>query len=1052
MARGGEGRKSPDDPQEKALWDAFQKFDANGNGRIEAEEFFKLMKSLGSFSAKEIARLFSEADTDGSGGVDWREFLKWICSGKATKDMSSSAAKSFTRLLQSEAHDEASFVEEAAVSHAVTTYLKAAHQERTEAEEHNAKSRQRNKMKKVAQQKEGSKSSTTGVDDMEVGENYKGLRLATPITYESAEALMKHYLVNGESNPLHPKYVAHITTEFTNAYRLKHPKPVVHTDTPPAGRLTIVGDTHGQLADVLHILNQLGPPSATNRYLINGDIADRGRQAVEIFMIFFAFFLADPECLIIHRGNHENEDMNALDLDSGGGFGDEVLTKYGPMAYRRFVSAFKVLSLCSVVQKEIFVVHGGLTRVKSLSIDYINSIEHFECTAPHPMATNVKDQLFSDLLWSDPTPAQGKFKSERGIGIKFGPDMTMKFCMQNRLRFIVRSHQVPEDGRGYCKQHDGRCVTVFSASNYCGNGGNYGAVLVLASAHFPKYEIYEHYAVSLEELAKSLGHDGSAENAILKASLADSKPDQEACSAARWVKEMERMTIAIIEKKPQIWAHIVDMSMARHQTLEDFEELMCEFVEGGHPWAQAAKMWGIIDEDGTVDIGRVLARWLVSIESEKYSSFLVRAVKIVYESILSLDMDLENSFRLFDVDGDGCVDLKEVRQVLGMFDLGLTHSQLDRLTGQIFNHATANSSSKQKINVQEFLGHFTMIYKQTSMNGEKLESWMMQALEQIARLIIKTPADTLLTDLEHSAALMIQKVARGAAVRREVRAEAAKKGDGPAYSSEAEGAAPRAGSKPRAPARKSVQSAVVLQPTGTAKSEPSGVRRDSLSGIPKMVALFQALDYSKDGLLQVEEFVSGLEKIPGVKKLVVEGEPLTHARLVTLVGAIDTSKNGTINYLEFLNAFQISDEATLDVGETLMEDITTVLFRHRLAIRKGCVYFDEEGVGSIFAEDFSKVLQAVNNTLARPERTLTTQQVNLLVEALSSSEATGGEEAVVDYEAFLKSFVILDKEKDRAVNQEVLLSRSARRTCVSSPVHLARLCACCVRMSGLGCR
>ena len=44
-------------------------------------------------------------------------------------------------------------------------------------------------------------------------------------------------------------------------------------------------------------------------------------------MMLFAFFLADPECLIINRGNHENEDMNALDADNGGGFSEEVVYK-----------------------------------------------------------------------------------------------------------------------------------------------------------------------------------------------------------------------------------------------------------------------------------------------------------------------------------------------------------------------------------------------------------------------------------------------------------------------------------------------------------------------------------------------------------------------------------------------------------------------------------------------------------------------------------------------------------------------------------------------------
>ena len=67
--------------------------------------------------------------------------------------------------------------------------------------------------------------------------------------------------------------------------------------------------------------------------------------------------------------------------------------------------------------------------------------------------------------------------------------------------------------RGFQKQHNDRCVTVFSASNYCGDGGwdtefawfrmrllarmflcvcrNFGAVIVLSAANFPRYEVFE---------------------------------------------------------------------------------------------------------------------------------------------------------------------------------------------------------------------------------------------------------------------------------------------------------------------------------------------------------------------------------------------------------------------------------------------------------------------------------------------------------------------------------------------------------------------------------
>merc|ERR1719450_1176093 len=141
--------------------------------------------------------------------------------------------------------------------------------------------------------------------------------------------------------------------------------------------------------------------------------------------------------------------------------------------------------------------------------------------------------------------------------------------MQNRLRFVVRSHQVPDDGRGYMKQHEGRCVTVFSASNYCGNGGNYGAVLALASENFPKYEIYEHYAAPLEEMPRLLGVSdwkGVSEE--------QAKNSQENNSKHRWEKELERMIIGIIEKKPTLWMQVVERSMGNSVNLEDWEEML----------------------------------------------------------------------------------------------------------------------------------------------------------------------------------------------------------------------------------------------------------------------------------------------------------------------------------------------------------------------------------------------------------------------------------------------------------------------------------------------
>jgi serine/threonine-protein phosphatase 5 len=80
-----------------------------------------------------------------------------------------------------------------------------------------------------------------------------------------------------------------------------------------------------------------------------------------------------------------------------------------------------------------------------------------------------------ELLWSDPQPELGRSPSKRGIGIQFGPDVTKSFCELNNLKCIIRSHEVKQ--AGYALDHDGQCITIFSAPNYCDSVGNMGAVI-----------------------------------------------------------------------------------------------------------------------------------------------------------------------------------------------------------------------------------------------------------------------------------------------------------------------------------------------------------------------------------------------------------------------------------------------------------------------------------------------------------------------------------------------------------------------------------------------
>jgi hypothetical protein len=80
------------------------------------------------------------------------------------------------------------------------------------------------------------------------------------------------------------------------------------------------------------------------------------------------------------------------------------------------------------------------------------------------------------MLWSDPCPENGRKSSPRGAGLLFGPDVTKEFLSLNKLNLLVRSHECME--AGYKSHHSNSCITIFSASNYCGTVGNDGAILI----------------------------------------------------------------------------------------------------------------------------------------------------------------------------------------------------------------------------------------------------------------------------------------------------------------------------------------------------------------------------------------------------------------------------------------------------------------------------------------------------------------------------------------------------------------------------------------------
>ena len=72
-------------------------------------------------------------------------------------------------------------------------------------------------------------------------------------------------------------------------------------------------------------------------------------------------------------------------------------------------------------------------------------------------------------------PPSARSPARGSVCVTFGPNITRRFCELNRLRMIVRSHEVRDNG--YELEHGGQLCTVFSAPNYCGEFDNAGATV-----------------------------------------------------------------------------------------------------------------------------------------------------------------------------------------------------------------------------------------------------------------------------------------------------------------------------------------------------------------------------------------------------------------------------------------------------------------------------------------------------------------------------------------------------------------------------------------------
>ncbi|XP_058237383.1 serine/threonine-protein phosphatase with EF-hands 1 [Hemibagrus wyckioides] len=203
-------------------------------------------------------------------------------------------------------------------------------------------------------------------EQIAVPETYIGPRLSFPLSVTDTNTLLSAFK---EQQILHAKYVLQLLHE-TQKF-LKQMPNVIYLSSSYAKEITICGDLHGRLDDLLLIFYKNGLPSAENPYIFNGDFVDRGKKSMEIIIILFAFLLLYPDHMHLNRGNHEDHIMNLRY-----GFTKEVMQKYkthGREILQLLQDVFSLLPIMTIIDNKVLIVHGGISDETDL--DFLSSVE-----------------------------------------------------------------------------------------------------------------------------------------------------------------------------------------------------------------------------------------------------------------------------------------------------------------------------------------------------------------------------------------------------------------------------------------------------------------------------------------------------------------------------------------------------------------------------------------------------------------------------------------------------------------------------------------------------
>ncbi|SBS87423.1 serine/threonine protein phosphatase 7, putative [Plasmodium ovale curtisi] len=733
----------------------------------------------------------------------------------------------------------------------------------------------------------------------------------------------------------------------------------------------ILGDVHGQLNDVLWLFNRFGLPS----YIFNGDIADRGENATEIFLLLFVFKLSSYDSVIINRGNHECSYMNEVY-----GFYNEVLSKYDNTVFDLFQGVFELLGLAVNIQ-----IHGGLSRYQDLTVQEIDDLDRRKHEILHP--EKYEDTIIFDLLWSDPQKNKGIGGNARGNNcITFGPDITDIFLKKNNFDIIIRSHQVPKTLKGIESHHEGKCITLFSASNYCNKIKNLGAAIVFNQDL--TFEVQEYMSPSLDIIRETFEENQKLREKVLHSSkileleknvvvfssyvflrfhghfvfiddvfyclplvittAQEQRKSRKISSDGMMSDILSFLSALICHEKNSLWNDLYEQDRGNTGVVHintwktELENLS---KAKKVPWIYLCKQLKMV-ENGKVNYNKVLSRFKINYApSEKFinTEWKSECFEHLYEALLKADLSLRETLMVFDKNLDGKVSFAEFEQVLKDLNIDLSNEQIRILVRLINSNSLCNQERVQendKIDVAEFIGKMRVCYR-LSINKEYTNN------EKIKRLI-ETIGKHILADSADTANFHYR------------------------FYEE--------------------------------QDDADCSDRRKRSSVIKSVALFQKFknyDNFGNGYLDYDDFVKAIKNFD-MNKISKEVEfEVDDGILMELAKSIDITKSSKINFLEFLQAFYVVNKSKYSYVDEIWCHICTVIYENKFALKKCMKHLEDTIQGKITSIHFRYILLELNKLLQEHKhernKPLTDEQIDLLSYTVETDDK-------IDYVEFLNSF------------------------------------------------